>query len=279
MKLSLFVFLLGFISMVQAQEPSMSLQNTTADMPLNDITVRTVMQQKSPLQYTSVRENDILWEKRVWRSIDSREKINKVLSYPKMPLFNIIKEAVLEGSMIAYGTVGDDFSKALDKETLEHLFFNTDTVLIIDPETGAETYEVVRDEIDSEAIQKYRLQEVWYFDSRYSTLKVRILGLAPIKEERIEEWGLSYGKPLFWLYFPDCREVFAKYEVFNPWNDRQTLSWEDWFEMRFFDSHITKTNNLADQRLQDLFSGIDLLQESQKIEQEIFNYEHDLWSN
>jgi hypothetical protein len=56
------------------------------------------------------------------------------------------------------------------------------------------------------------------------------------------------------------------------------MTWEDLFEMRFFASYIYKESNVYDRRLQDYLSGVDLLLEADKIKQEIFNFEHDLWS-
>ena len=49
-------------------------------------------------------------------------------------------------------------------------------------------------------------------------------------------------------------------------------------EMRFFSSYVIKERNVLDRRLEDIYSGLDILMEGEKIKQEIFNYEHDLWS-
>jgi len=47
--------------------------------------------------------------------------------------------------------------------------------------------------------------------------------------------------------------------------------------MRKFSSYIFKEGNVRDNRLQDLYSGIDLLLEANKIKEEIFSFEQDLW--
>ena len=44
--------------------------------PLDDITERAVVNEHRVLKYQHVRESDILWEKRLWRIIDTREKMN-----------------------------------------------------------------------------------------------------------------------------------------------------------------------------------------------------------
>jgi gliding motility associated protien GldN len=83
---------------------------------------------------------------------------------------------------------------------------------------------------------------------------------------------------LFWIYYPDARELLAREKVFNDQNDGAPMTWEDVFEMRYFSSYIYKTSNVKDLRLQDQFTGRDLLLEADKIKQEIFNLEHDLWT-
>ena len=61
-------------------------------------------------------------------------------------------------------------------------------------------------------------------------------------------------------------------------NDASPITWEDLFEMRFFSSYIFKESNVHDRRIEDYLTGVDQLLEADKIKQEIFNYEHDLWS-
>ena len=67
-------------------------------------------------------------------------------------------------------------------------------------------------------------------------------------------------------------------KVFNPGNDGDLGTWEDLFERRFFSSYIYKESNVYNRRIQDYLQGVDILLEADKIKQEIFNYEHDLWS-
>ena len=45
--------------------------------PLDDFTEREVVQGHQVLAHQPVREADILWEKRLWRIIDVREKMNQ----------------------------------------------------------------------------------------------------------------------------------------------------------------------------------------------------------
>ena len=112
-------------------------------------------------------------------------------------------------------------------------------------------------------------------------MMVRILGIAPIKEYYDEDTGaFKYEAPLFWIYYPEAREALSRYTVFNEYNDASVITWYDLFEMRKFSSYIYKESNVHDVRLIDLFpnSGIDRLMESDRIQSELFNWEHDLWT-
>ena len=84
-------------------------------------------------------------------------------------------------------------------------------------------------------------------------------------------------KILFWLYFPHCRFVFVNYNVYNPKNDAQWMSFDDLFQKRQFNSTIYKQSNTFDRTIDTYRTGIDALYESQKITEEFRNFEHDLW--
>ena len=134
-------------------------------------------------------------------------------------------------------------------------------------------------DLNPEDIKRFRIKEIWYFDEETSTLQVRILGIAPLKEEYDDQGNFLYEIPMFWIYYPDARETLAREAYFNPGNDKGPMNWHDIFEMRFFASYIYKESNVYDRRLQDVpgLQGVDLLLESEKIRMEIFNFEHDLW--
>ena len=84
---------------------------------------------------------------------------------------------------------------------------------------------------------------------------------------------------MFWTYYPELRQILAHKEAYNDFNDNARMSWEDIFEMRFFSSYIYKRSNVKDYRIEDTYSGVDALLEADKIKNEIFDFEHDLWSN
>ena len=251
---------------------------TANAQPLNDILDRKVIQEKPVLKYPSLRENDLMWEKRIWRVIDVREKMNQVFAYPNASLFEIMVNASKEGAIELYSTEDDAFSRALTASEVNQVMSSTDTVEVFDPITYVSELRVVFNKINPEDIKRYRLKEIWYFDSHTSTMKNRILGIAPMKDVYDESGNFLYEKPLFWMHYPSARDVLAREVVFNRGNDGSRMTWEDLLEMRMFSSHVYKESNIGDSRLQDHYSGLDLLLQADKINQELFNYEQDVWS-
>jgi gliding motility associated protien GldN len=275
------ILLFGFIVMIA----SLSNGQTILDGAYIKENVRT----KKVVPYPPVREADVLWSKRIWRSIDLREKANYSLYYPiepikgRLSLFDVIKQSIMvDGSLTAYSPgptfQDDEFTTPLSPEEIKAVFISVDTLTTEDPDTG-EFIDVVQEtELGSTEITQYRIKEVWYFDKQSSTIQVRIIGIAPMKEYYSEE-GLFMGyQPIFWLYYPECRYVFVNFESFNPRNDAQRISYDDLMSKRMFDSFIYKEENVYDRIIGSYAQGIDALLESERIKKEIFNWEHDLWS-
>ena len=108
-------------------------------------------------------------------------------------------------------------------------------------------------------------------------MDVRIIGICPLME--LTQDGLQGSwRPLFWVYFPEAREVLRKAEVFNHRkNDAARLTYDDLFHKRFFNSYVVKESNKYNRYVIDYKTGLDALIEAERIKDEIFNLEHDLW--
>ena len=275
------VFMLMLCNISFAQEPENILTESSdpnEGRPLDDIVGKRITGDKRLLPYDHVREADIFWEKRIWRVIDIREKMNLPFAYPERPFFSILMDAATGGEITVYSTEDDKFSSKLTPDEVASMGATIDTVITFDPETYEEQIQVVRNDINPEDVKRFRVKEVWFFDEETSTLQVRVLGIAPLIDKTDENGNFLYEKPMFWVYYPEAREILSRERVFNAGNDASPMTWEDLMEMRFFSSYIFKESNVRDRRIQDYLTGIDLLLEADKIKQEIFNFEHDLWS-
>ncbi len=67
--------------------------------------------------------------------------------------------------------------------------------------------------------------------------------------------------------------------VFNNKNDAQSISFDDLFFKRRFDSYIIRETNEYNNRSISSYKkgGIPNMLESERIQTDIFNTEHDLW--
>lgn len=276
--IAIVTLLLIFSTTTQAQQPNV----------LDGAYIKEHNKTKKVVPYTHLREADVMWSKRVWRDIDLKQKLNHPLYYPleeindRKSLFVVIKQALNEGLITAYdaGPYGwdDDFAKALTMSEVEEKMFKSRDSVDTEDEFGNSVKKFVEEPLLPGDIVKYRLKEDWVFDKQRSERQVRIIGMAPVKLKFNQDGDVVGEEVMFWLYFPECRYVFANHDVFNPNNDSERRSYEDVFWKRQFDSYLIKEANVYDRTVDSYAKGLNSLMESERIKTELFNYEHDLWS-
>lgn len=238
------------------------------------------------IPYTHLREADVMWATRIWRKLDMREKINHPLYYPteaiknRRSLAQVIVEAVREGSLTAYDALDDEFTITLTKAEIERKLSYVDTQYIESPDPPYDlVMTLIPEEFDPATVKEFRVKEDWFFDRQRSVLDVRIIGIQPVAENKDKQTGEVRGtEPMFWVYFPEARNIFASAEVFNRQNDAERKTLEDIFWKRMFGSYIYKEKNVYDRSIADyMLNTLDQLLEAEKIKENIFILEHDLW--
>ena len=238
-----------------------------------------------PLEWQPVREADVLWKKRVWRDIDTRQKQNIAFRFTGDDnsgggmFIEILLDAVKKGKIKAYSTMDDRFTAALTKEQImEMTMGKVDSTPVVDPVTGEMTIRVTRTDFDPYSVTRFRIKEDWIFDRNLGRMVVRIVGLAPLIDKNNDDGTYLLSYPMFLIYYPEARDLFAQYEVFNPENDVARMTWDEYFENRFFSSHIIKVSNPFNTTFSTMgLQGTDALYEGQRVSEQIFNKEHDMW--
>lgn len=239
---------------------------------------KTALDEREPLAYDFLREADIFWYKIIWRVIDCREKMNRPMVAPKMPLITVMLNAAKEGKVTLFDGLDDEFTTPVNMENIPALSSQTDSIWVYNPATEMDELTVITNEFNPETVNKFRVKEIWYFNEETSTMESRILGIAPVMEKYGEFGNYQGDVVLFWAYFPNLRDVLVKTEAYNPFPNGIKLTYDDLFAMRLFSSYIIKQDNVDDLRIQDYTTGINALYESERIKEELFNFEHDLWS-
>lgn len=255
----------------------------------NDASIeRNLIKDRQPLAYEHIREDDAVYRQRVWREIDTREKMNLPFRYSadedngNQRFISIILKAIRDREITAFDPLDDRFTTPLTPQAVMESFSGgVDTVPVYDLQGNIERYEVRTKEVDPDSIYQFRVKEEWVFDKESSRMFVRILGICPVKPIYTSTGQFIDMSPLFWIYYPDARGVLSRFEAFNGKNFGVRMTWEELFENRMFSSYITKTtmDNPYDRRLKDFIKDPILrLLEGENIKDKIFNYEQDLWS-
>jgi len=246
------------------------------------------------VNYTYLGESDVVWSRRVYRIIDLREKMNLNLYYPslrfdsasnafvsemsdgRMNFSGILLNEIVAGNVTA--TDGDEMTVPTTYNDIAQKM-NRDTLTI--PIIGADGIErdsTVMNMENPADIKQLMLLEEWYFDKKHSRLDVRIIGLCPIYMGYDQVTSRLMKRRLFWIKYEDVRQALASHECFNSFNDAQRISFEDLLLQRRFDSYIVAESNVYDDRFINQYKmGPAQIYEADRVKNEIFNFEQDLW--
>lgn len=140
-------------------------------------------------------------------------------------------------------------------------------------------------EITSADIMEYHIKGLWYFDKIQGEMKYRLLGIAPagydIQSQNQSFSGEPQIIPYFWVWFPDARQALHNANVMNNSNSSAPYSFDQILNSRRFDAFIYKTQNVyEDREVEDYVQDNALMQllESNRIKEEIRNFELDMWN-
>ncbi len=258
---------------------------------LNGVFVQSHVISKKPVPYQYVREADVMWSKTVWRKIQLKEKINHPLYYPerimgeRMSLMSLLLWGIKNQGLTAYDedvSTGDEFAVVMSQEQIqERLGAKKEYTTVTDVETGEVTERVVEGEAHPEEIKELLLKEVWFFDKQRSVMEVRIVGICPIrmyKRDPNDPDAKLEPMKVFWIYYPEARKILANHYVFNSRNNVQAGTFDELFLSRRFSSYITRESNVYNDRpISQYTIGLESMLEAERIKENIYNYEQDLW--
>ena len=280
--------LIAFVGMLSAQQAVIDSSRTAVDYKI-EVYQKENIPFKSPIPFPFVREADVTQEWTVWRMIMLTEKQNLVLYYPtanigsRMNLINLLLKGIENGEIKAYDP-NDEYNEFVHEMTMAEIDQNfgakIDTIEVADEygnlqstirETGRKTDE----------IKRLLIKEKIYFDRKHSVMNRRVIGICPIRvymREGADDDAKPEMQKTMWIYMPEARNVLARHPVFNRFNDAQNISFDDFFMQNRYDGMIYRISNVYNNRdINEYASGLDALYEAQRIHNEIFDWEQDLW--
>lgn len=223
-----------------------------------------------------VREEDVFYAKRIWREIDLRDTVNSPLRSPKSRLIDVLISAIKKDELTAYSPIDsalnedDAFLNPMSADSANKAA--SGTAEVSNNKTGTVT--TVVNDFNADLFLKFRIKEDWIFDTKRSIFEPRIVGIAPLKFNEVsKQW-----QPVFWVYYPEAREILTKKRLINTNNDASSLSFDDFFIRRLFSSYIVKESNPGDNKIRDIISDPkERLYESERIKKSVLDYEQGLW--
>lgn len=244
----------------------------------------------SPMPYQFIREADIMWSRIIWRRVELNEKMNHVLALPEIPargtmsLIDVLLDGIHTSGLTAYraraSDAGVEFEVILTEDEVHQEMGAGIKIDVVETLEGGYDTVKIDEPYNSSDISSYIVKELWFFDKQRSVMEVRIIGLCPIRryyrEDDIEEENPLYKK-VFWINYSEARPLLAKSPIYSQYTDVKNLSFDDLFQKRYFSSYIYMESNPYRRAIMQYETGLEVLLESDRIKNEIFDFEQDLW--
>ncbi len=259
----------------------------------------------TPLEYGFIEDKDIVKSMVVWEIIDMNDKINQPyyhnedgLVSQNKSLYQLLFDAINDGRI---KEVYDDemFLTRLTPDAIQSRIKNvvmSNAGIDRINEVGKLSDEEMKEftnvyETKTENVKVLKIKGMWYIDRRDSQMKYRLLGVAAMGQDPslMGQFGPD-GQPLagddelidlFWVYYPDAREVLANSIAFNNKNLSSDISFDDLLNARRFSTIIYKSDNgLGNGVIKDYIpnDADEQLEESERIKAQILQMESDMWN-
>ena len=250
-----------------------------------------------PLEYGYVDDRDIMFSKMTWEKVVLDERANFPLYYPvdtnnigsnRRSLYDVLYRNIKDGTI---ENIYDDsyFTSKRTLKDIESALSKVDTLDICYQQFNSEGFVspeyITKRDIQSYDISAYLNKGLWYFDKRQGELKYRLLGIAPAAPDvnfiDSDDEANKQPIPLFWIFFPEVRDILHNAKAFNNDNSAMPISFDHLLNSRRFNAYMYKEENVyGDREVKEYVADNALMQmlESERIKDKIRDFEQDMWS-
>jgi gliding motility associated protien GldN len=253
----------------------------------------------NPNSVRPIHESDIMFKRTVWRRMDLNEKQNRPFFATNAEITAFIIKSVKAGLLQPY--TNDSLTTKMPLEKFqENMLVPTEKVGLSEEEkkagfkqednsgwdtpaaggkTAAPAAAPVADEYFAKDFTTLEIKEDIIFDKQRSRMYYDIQSLTIVLPPEKNPNGLE--KPIATFKYKDLAKLFRndpKAIWFNAQNNKEHKNLADAFDLRLFHARIIKISNPDDNYLADIYEGGRKgLIASEQLEQQLMEFEHNLW--
>lgn len=283
MRQFLLITLIALVAQVAGAQPQSrrNAQEQKAKSNANNITTRAQIS----FPTSASMSEDVVWRRDIYREMNLEDEANAGLYYPvepvgnQMNLFTYLFKLMMKGNIKAYEYRLDGNEVFTDSARIKPLAFLDDYHIFYERQDGR--IKLDNSDIPSREVKGYYLKESAYYDQGTSTFHRKVIALCPIMS-REDDFGDGATKyPLFWVKYDDIAPFLSKQTIMtSDKNNAATMSLDDYFTMNRYEGKIYKTTNMLGRTLaQYCETPEQMTQEQQRIEQELIDFEKNLFGN
>ena len=283
MRQFLLITLIALVAQVAGAQPQSrrNAQEQKAKSNANNITTRAQIS----FPTSASMSEDVVWRRDIYREMNLEDEANAGLYYPvepvgnQMNLFTYLFKLMMKGNIKAYEYRLDGNEVFTDSARIKPLAFLDDYHIFYERQDGR--IKLDNSDIPSREVKGYYLKESAYYDQGTSTFHRKVIALCPIMS-REDDFGDGATKyPLFWVKYDDIAPFLSKQTIMtSDKNNAATMSLDDYFTMNRYEGKIYKTTNMLGRTFaQYCETPEQMTQEQQRIEQELIDFEKNLFGD
>lgn len=283
-KILIILAVLVFAQNAEAQPPTRKSSKENSEKRESSNAIRLTERAKS--QYpNAATPNEVDWKRDIYRALNLENEVNASLYYPVEPmgesmnLFTLLFRLVLNGDVTAYKYNLDGYESFVEENKME-------------PKTMLENYRIYYEEKDGELVVgksdvpsaevlSYYVKESNYYDQRQGTYGKRITAICPVLH-RAGEFSAEVTKyPMFWVNYDDIKPFLSQHTIMtSSLNNVSQTTFDDFFTKGSYKGEIYKTVNTKNLAIaQYCKDSAEVKKEQEKIEQQLKDFQSNLWSS